>query len=235
MLKPAAAFLVFATAFALTGCSSETSESGSDAQDISQDRADITILKIEPLEGWLHVRNGKAVHDGEAPTPAAFDTQSCSPWRDGELDCSAEFASTFGAPAFHRIAISEQVTRCKPIRITTASKKAAVAHTDGVGTHYTVEPGSEEIGDFIEKSRLAVAGEATAKNGDALVLHRFVALGYCDRGGRFGSSQFKPFMRFTAHGSVYDNWDNRPYGGGRDYRYSWDSRTIDRSSELLAP
>lgn len=156
---------------------------------------------------------------------------------DGQLECTKPFASTFGAPALGRIAISIRSTLCKPIVITTASKKAAVDHADGIGSHYTFEPGSEENGDYVPKSKLKAVGAATAKNGDALVLHRFVGIGDCDIGGRMGASQLKPFMRFYGHdGRVYDNWDNRPFapfGPDANYRYTWSSYTIDRSAELL--
>jgi hypothetical protein len=54
--------VVHLAALALAGCSSQVVES--DSQDISQSSSDVTILKIEPMESWLHVRSGKAIHDG---------------------------------------------------------------------------------------------------------------------------------------------------------------------------
>ncbi len=237
MLRRSTGFLLTA-AFALTACASP--DAATESADLSQESSDVTILKIESADGWLHVRSGRAVHDGPNPTPQTFDAAKCTPWTEGHLDCTSAFEEAFGAPALARIAISEHATLCKPILITTASKKAAVANADGIGSHFNVEPGSEETGDYVTKSELRVVGEAKAKQGYPVVLHRFVALGYCDAGGRWGSSKFKPFMRFYAPntGWVYDNWDNRPYsssGGDRNYHYTWNSYVIDRTRELLAP
>jgi len=234
--------LFFASVLVFGGCSSTNESTGEAASNIThQDSRDLTVLSVEPLGGWIHVRQGVAVTSGEKPNAAGFDPRNCPSIGD-RLDCTAEFETAFGVRALATIAISPNVALCQPLKISTVSKRAAFTRSRGIGAYFTVEPDNQDRGRVVSASdlgpgvdvRLKLAGEVVDG-----VVHELGVLGFCDTGGRFGRAEYKPFMRFVDEvGGVYDNWDANvasAVGSGGNYGATWNRFRLDRRAELLAP
>lgn len=227
-LLPRSATALVLSCVALVACTSEATAPSTGTDDlVNQSSADVTVLQISPTSREINILNGVAVHTGEAPSDPAFDVSKCTLRPDGDLDCTSAFEAAFGAPALHPIIVSSSISRCKVVSIQTVSKLAAVENSDGIGAYYAFQSGPRSAEGLVPKAHLAKVADATLKNGDKAIVHKFVGLGACDIGGRWGAASFKPYMQFTG-ADVYKNWDSH-----ENYAVSYDLAPIDRTGELL--
>jgi hypothetical protein len=187
---------------------------------VNQTRNDITVVRVEL-------------------TPLSLDTSACSRLDAGTMDCTEALAQGAQAPSFHRllIGVNQDLSTCDLVRVTTASRDAALPTSSGVGFWSSQALGAnlaaEDSGRFTEKGGLKQVGTGTLANGDPASLHQFAGVSNCglpnaDRLTRL----FKPFMRFenATNGPIFQNWDVFS-----NYEIKGPDTQLDRSGQVLRP
>jgi len=183
---------------------------------VDQDRADITVVRA-------------------STGPLTIDTTKCTPM-NGAMDCTEALAESANAPSFHKFVLpaNGDTQGCVLVRVTTASKTAAIANARGVGFWSSQRTGgnlaAEDSGRFVPKAQLKAVGTATLLNGSAATLHEFAGVSNCGGGEDAPSRVFKPYMQFegTQDGTIFRNWDL-----ASNYRLGPDVPQFDRSNDVL--
>lgn len=213
--------IVFAACVGCSSGSSRTSdESASAGALVDQPSPDITVVKAEALD---------PINGNGAP---GFSDAECTTIDESHRDCTDAMAKRFDAPALHRIEIPTNEFFCHVLRVTTATRAAALDASAGIGFFYDGYGGE---GRFVAKADLKTVGEAHLKNGERVVLHEFVGLANCWLGDSSSSAaasyRFKPYARFdgTDGKGPYRNWDE-----ANDYVIRTLGDRFDRSSDVLA-
>jgi hypothetical protein len=187
---------------------------------VNQTRNDITVVRVEV-------------------TPLNLDATACSRLDTGTLDCTEALAQSAQAPSFHRvlIGVNQDLSTCDLVRVTTASRNAAMPTSSGVGFWSSQVLGAnlaaEDSGRFTEKGGLKQTGAATLANGDSASLHQFVGVSNCALSGTDRLTRlFKPFMRFenASNGPIFQNWDV-----SANYEIKGPETQFDRSGQVLRP
>lgn len=186
---------------------------------VNQDSPDVTVVKAN------------------AGTPMSLAASDCSPAAPGVVDCTSAFENKFGTPSIHSVLVPNgfQFAGCQLLRITTASKTAAITAATGLGWYAAdATAGSQSMtsGRFVTTGQFKQSGTATLKGGAPAVLHEFIAIANCTAGQASQDRLFKPYLQFenAADGNVYRNWDL-----AENYRISRAILQFDRSAEILAP
>ena len=191
---------------------------------VNQDSADVTVVKAS------------------AGTPISLNPNDCSSATPGVMDCTGAFENKFGknkfgTPSIHSVLVPNgfQFPGCQLLRITTASKTAAITTSTGMGWYAAdATAGSQSMtsGRFIATGQFKQVGTATLKGGTPTVLHEFIAIANCTAGQASQDRLFKPYLQFenAADGNTYRNWDL-----AENYRISRGIPQFDRSAEILAP
>lgn len=189
------------------------------AEIVNQDRDDVTVVRA-------------------STTPLALNTANCTAVDGNSMDCTDALAQAAGAPGFHRVlvAANANLAACALLRVTTASKNAALANTTGIGFWSASIAGgnitAEDSGRFVAKAKLKAVGTATLRGGAAATLHEFAGVVNCNTGagqqppGRL----FKPYMQFDApaDAKIFRNWDL-----ATNYLISSTVTQFDRSADVL--
>jgi hypothetical protein len=183
---------------------------------VDQDKADITVVRA-------------------STGPLTLDTTTCKPI-NGALDCTEALAASANAPSFHKFLLpaNGNTQGCVLVRVTTASKTAAITNTDGVGFWSSQRTGGDlaagDSGRFVPKAQMKQVGTATLLNGGAATLHEFVGVSNCGGGADAPSRVFKPYMQFEGaqDGTIFRNWDL-----AANYRIGPDVPQFDRSNDVL--
>jgi hypothetical protein len=184
---------------------------------VNQARDDVTVVKAE-LE------------------PLTLQPSQCAPNTGGNLDCTGALARATGAESFHRVTFggAQLPVGCSVVRVTTASRQAAVQNGSGIGFWSSDAVGGNQAADdsgrFVDKAGLKQTGSATLKDGTPAVLHQFVGIANCAVGQTHLTRLFKPYMRFedAAAGPIYQNWDMSP-----NYQVQGPDTLFDRSRDVL--
>lgn len=210
---------VFVAGVVFAACAAPTEGAEtSDSEIVNQRSPDVTVLKAEaldPIGGY---------------GSADFRADECGPGeQDYTRNCTAAMEKRYAAPALHAADISKTQFFCRLLRVTTATRTAALGAASGIGFYYRGYGGS---GRFIPKAELKKIGEATLKSGEPVVLHEFVGLANCWLGSSNSSYsaryEFKPYARFETPAETYLNWDESD-----DYTVTVTHDRFDRSSDLL--
>lgn len=184
---------------------------------VNQDRDDVTVALA-------------------TTSPLSLEVSRCRPIDPGSADCTDELARVTQRPSFHRVVLpaGQDHAGCVLLRVTTASKDAALADTTGIGFWSTRavagNQAAENAGRFIPKAELKITGAATLTNGAAATLHEFVGLANCLAGAEPVTRLFKPFMEFERPRdlALFRNWDLAP-----NYEISGTVTRIDRRANIL--
>jgi hypothetical protein len=172
-------------------------------------------------------------------TPLVLDTNKCSPFGPGTLDCTDAIAKTSNAPSFHSVIVSANTSLngCALLRVTTASKDSGLANSTGIGFYSASftsgNTAADNSGRFISREDLRASGNGTLLSGASATLHDFVGVTNCPGGTDSEASGriFKPYMQFRApapDGRIFRNWDT-----AEDYRISTAVTQFDRSGDVL--
>jgi hypothetical protein len=187
---------------------------------VDQNRDDVTVVRAttSPVSG--------------------LDTSQCTAIDAVSVDCTARLTQVSGgAPAFHRVilAAAQDLSGCAVVRVTTASKDAAVANASGIGFWSAQAAGAnvaaENSGRFVARAGLKSNGPATLLNGTPATLHEFAGLANCPLGqGSVMGRLFKPYMQFEGapDGRIFRNWDL-----AENYRIDGAIAQFDRSPQVL--
>jgi hypothetical protein len=187
---------------------------------VNQDRADVTVVRA-------------------TTTPLAVDRAQCDAIDGLTVDCTAALSASTTLPAFHQLVLtaSGDVSACRLLRVTTASKSTGLANASGIG-FWSAQAAAGNManhnaGTFVVKSQLKPAGTATLADGSAATLHEFIGVANCGAAdGVVFERLFKPYMQFegAADGKIYRNWDL-----AENYRISPTITQFDRSKDVLRP
>ena len=167
----------------------------------------------------------------------SIDPSRCRPTTGAVLDCTQELERASGAPSLERIAVPEGFTfaGCQLLRVTTASRTAALPAALGIGFYSSDVTGgqfSPDRGRLVPATDLKAAGNATLKGGAAATLHQFSALVNCELGPNANAAkQLKPYMDFAGGPprTVYRNWDLI----AGNYAVGGQVNQIDRGPDIL--
>jgi outer membrane protein assembly factor BamB len=184
---------------------------------VDQDNGDITVVRA-------------------TTGPLTLDTTKCKP-SNGAMDCTDTLAESANAPSFHKFLLPADgnTQGCLLVRVTTASKTAAIANANGVGFWSSLRMGGDlaagDSGRFVPKSQLKSSGTAMLLNGETATLHEFVGVSSCGGGAEAPSRIFKLYMQFEGapDGTIFHNWDLAP-----NYRIGPDVSQFDRSNNVLS-
>ncbi len=186
---------------------------------VNQDRGDVTVTRASATE------------------PLALDTTRCTPVDPGTVDCTALLEQKLGAPSVRTVIVPSgyDFAGCTALRVTTATKQAALADAGGVGWYAAdAAPGFNAMtsGRFTAKAQLKQVGTAALEGGAPAVLHEFAGMANCTSGQSSFDLLFKPFIQFdnAPDGKVYRNWDL-----AQNYRITRALPQLDRRGEVLAP
>jgi hypothetical protein len=187
---------------------------------VDQNRDDVTVVRA-------------------ATEPLALGPNQCTAIDGVSVECTNAIARMTGAPSLHRAVFgaNQNFGGCALLRVTTASKDAALANATGIGfwsaqeTEGNLTP--ENSGRFVPKAALKAIGQAVLRSGAPATLHEFVGVANCPLGGGVVAGRlFKPYMQFEggADGRVFRNWDL-----AENYRISPAITRFDRSADVLRP
>jgi hypothetical protein len=183
---------------------------------VDQSSDDVTVLKAS------------------ATTPLTLDPAACVPGAPGTIDCTAALEKKLGAPSLHVVTapVGSNFAGCSLLRVTTASKQAAVTDATGIGWYAAdAAAGNQAMtsGRFIATAALKQVGTATLKSGAPALLHEFVGVAGCPAGQGSFDRLFKPFMQFdNAPDKTFRNWDRAD-----NYRIGRAVLQFDRSATVL--
>ena len=172
-------------------------------------------------------------------SPLTLTTTACTAIDTMSVDCTAAVEQAVGAPAFHRVVLAsgQNVMGCALLRVTTASKNAALATASGIGFWSAQatdgNQSAEDSGRFVPKTAFRLTGAAMLRNGEPATLHEFVGVTNCSLGEDSSMARlFKPYMQFeaAANATIFRNWDL-----GGNYRISRTITAFDRSADVLRP
>lgn len=186
---------------------------------VNQSRDDVQLLQaaIEPLP--------------------ALDLARCTAADAGSLDCTAELSRVAAAPSLERVTVPAGYgfAGCQLARVTTVTRAAALATTQGIGFYASDETAGQfsvDHGRRISPGELKAAGNATLKNGQPAQLQQFAGLVNCTLAANVQSElRFKPYIDFVGDPArtTYRNWDVSP----DNHMLGGDMTQIDRRAELL--
>lgn len=185
---------------------------------INQDSDDVTVLKAQATEALT------------------LDPRRCAQAPANSLDCTKVLEAKYGAPSIHTLIVPKayNFAGCNLLRVTTASKQAAVVAATGVGFYAADATAGQQAmttGRFVPSGHFKQKGNANLKVGPG-VLHEFIGVANCNVDQGSADRLFKPYMQFEngADGKIYRNWDR-----AQNYRISRTIQQFDRSADVLAP
>lgn len=181
---------------------------------------DLTVLRAEEMFR-INSDGGKLI-----------DVATCEKINSQYADCTVRFEELTGLPAKETIHVaygSADAFVCRALKITTASRKDALAVADGIGFYST----GWGVGRFIPTNKLVKTGIGIFKNGDQAIIHEFSGVYYCWLGSSsssmYAAYTFRPYMRFTIGDTVQFNWDQVE----QNYLLKSSILRFDRTAEVL--
>jgi len=168
---------------------------------------------------------------------ATVDTTRCHQGLGQTLDCTDELGRSASAPSLERISVPAgyNFAGCQLLRVTTASKTAALGSALGIGFYAaqtTAGQFSVDQGRLVPDSALKKVGDGVLKNGEPATLHEFVALVNCQvTPGTSAGKLLKPYIDFLGGPprTIYRNWESI----AGNYELPGQTGQIDRRSEVL--
>jgi hypothetical protein len=166
-----------------------------------------------------------------------IDPTRCRLGEAQTVDCTDELSRVAGAPSLERITVHAGSSHvgCQLLRVTTATKTAALPAALGIG-FYAADTApsqfSNNVGRLVPTTALKTTGNAQLKSGQPAVLHEFAALVNCQVApGTIAGKQLKPYMDFVGGPprTVFRNWD--PFGG--NYVFGTPAEPLDRGPAVL--
>gem|GEM_PF-1412213 len=189
---------------------------------VNQDQDDVTVTKAVTATAALSLNLAK-----------------CSPKGAGNLDCTAALATKFALPAFHDLVVPTgyDFAGCRLLTVTTASKRAGLAASTGIGWYAADATTAEQAmtsGRFVTTGAMKQVGVGQLRSSEPAVLNQFIGVANCSVGTAGGSYDklFKPFMQFenSPDGRTFRNWDR-----SANYRISRAAPKFDRTGDVLEP
>jgi hypothetical protein len=192
----------------------------------------------DPTPPVVHqTRDDVQLVTAEVAGSVTIDRARCRAGDAQTLDCTAELQRTAGAPSLEQVVVPAgyNFQGCRLLRVTTATKQAALASALGVGFYAATGTGgqlSTNIGRRVPKDSLKSTGTAVLKNGDPATLHEFAGVVDCTAApGVAAGKLIKPYVDFIGGPppTIYRNWD--PVVG--NYALGGPTTRLDRAPEVL--